>query len=120
MKDLIDADTRESPNLYAFFTFTNTGGVVGLAWVGTLCRSEASKYLRASINAYLIDDLTAAETLAHEIGHNINMSHDFEDVRGPSDKDIRTCPTDGTSCTDINGIMDYYETSPLSWTCCSR
>ena len=101
-------------------TFTNSGGIVGLAWTGTICESDENAYLRASINAYLVDDLISAETVAHEIGHNLNMDHDFIEANGPDDKVARNCPTDGSSCTDINGIMDYYEDSPLTWTCCSR
>ena len=119
IRDLILSDTSESPNLYVFLTYTNTGGVVGRAWVGSLCVSDNSKAYRSSINAYIFNDLISAEILAHEIGHNLNMRHDFLSISG-TNKVPRICPTDDSSCTDINGIMDYYETSPLSWTCCSR
>ena len=45
------------------------------------------------------------QTIAHEIGHNLNMKHDFID---PTPGDTRTCTTDGSSCTDIGGVMDYF------------
>ena len=125
------SDDRSAPNLYVYFTHTTTGGIVGIAWTGSACVSDYywddedqayywQKQYRSSINAYLGNDLITAETLAHEIGHNFNMKHDFEEAISSTNKVNRYCPTDGSSCTDINGIMDYYETSPLSWTCCSR
>lgn len=121
IKDLIYDETRQSPNLFVYMTHTNVGGLVGLAWIGSACVNSSQIEYRSSITAFIgQDDLLTAEILAHEIGHNLNMRHDFEDIRGPDDKDVRVCPTDGSSCTDVNGIMDYFELRPLSWTCCSR
>ena len=50
--------------------------------------------------------------MAHEIGHNLNMGHDF--LGSPGTK--RTCVTDGSKCTGINSVMDYYQVSyqPIS------
>ena len=47
------------------------------------------------------------QTIAHEIGHNLNMEHDFD----PNPGDSRTCTTDGSSCTNIGGVMDYFGVS---------
>ena len=41
------------------------------------------------------------QTIAHQIGHGLNMAHDY----GPSSS-ARTCPTDGSSCTGIGGVLD--------------
>ena len=51
-----------NPNLFTIMTYQgNQGGVVGIAWVGVVCRSE--KGIRASINEWIGDDLLSAEVL---------------------------------------------------------
>ena len=50
-----------------------------------------------------MSNLKLPQTIAHEIGHNLNMKHDHD----PSPGDTRTCTTDGSSCTNIGGVMDY-------------
>ena len=44
------------------------------------------------------------QIVAHEIGHNLNMDHDFD----PSPGNKRLCDVDGSTCTDIGGVMDYF------------
>ena len=46
------------------------------------------------------------QTVAHELGHNLNMQHDFIEP-SPSDPKKDRFHSDGTKCTDDNGIMDY-------------
>ena len=49
------------------------------------------------------------------MGHNLNMSHDFLKVtsitHNYAEKVPRLHPVDDSSCTNINGIMDYYGVS---------
>ena len=41
------------------------------------------------------------------MGHNLGMRHDFD----PNPGDDRFCTTDGSSCTDVGGVMDYFQVS---------
>jgi len=57
-------------------TYQNdAAGLVGLAWVGTVCRVNMT--FRASINEYFVNDAATGQIVAHEIGHNLYMKHDF-------------------------------------------
>jgi len=89
-------------------TARGNGNPLGIAYVGTVCRSTRSS--RVSINRYGIAGseknkvLYTAETIAHEMGHNLGMSHDF------GRKDSR-----GKSCY---GYMDYKDDTNY-WSKCS-
>ena len=49
------------------------------------------------------------QTVAHELGHNLNMDHDFgSSVDDFTDLTIDRYHPDGTKCTDDSGIMDYF------------
>ena len=52
--------------------------------------------------------------MAHEIGHNLNMDHDFVG----SDVNAVRRDSQGNSCTKIGGVMDYYGTVS-KWSTCS-
>ena len=50
------------------------------------------------------------------MGHNLGMNHDFIDPYTSPKTILRD--SKGASCTDSNGVMDYYVTVQ-KWTTCS-
>ena len=56
------------------------------------------------------------QIICHELGHNLGMNHDFIDPFTNPKTIFRD--SNGVSCTDTNGVMDYYVTVQ-KWTTCS-
>jgi len=74
----------------------NQAGTVGIAYVGSVC--YPAQY-RVALCEYFINDMKAAEVVAHEIGHNMNMSHDFDGQPGKVRKDSK-----GNTCSGIDDV----------------
>ena len=102
-QDKVDA------NLWVYLSQT-VKGAAGWAWVGSLCANNDNQ---VSINLAGKDDvLNAAEIVAHEVGHNLGMGHDFIGEQQPR-------PFKGEDC-NCKGIESYCGYKPLKWSECSR
>ena len=46
--------------------------------------------------------------MTHDIAHNLNIGLDFDEEREDS---VRLCKKDKKPCTNIGGVMDYFQVS---------
>ena len=78
----------------------------GIAYMSTVCLPSTYAGEKSSINEWLLYYSEAGHLIAHEIGHNLGMFHDF-DARHS-----------GKGC-DKNGVMSY-EGLLNQWSTCSK
>jgi len=107
IKDIAAADTSGADLGVFMCKDPEFYGTVGLAWVGTMCKTTWSGY-NAGVNEKRENVLATSEVVAHEMGHNMGMLHDFDDEHGGS----------GGAC-DGTGIMSY-GSAPNVWSTCSK
>jgi len=105
-KTIIDADFKKSKaDLFVGMgSDVSPYGTVGLAWGEVVCQPYW-RTSQTSINEYSDYIAAFANTVAHEIGHNLGMAHDF------TDKHKALC--------NGKGIMSY-GTPPKAWSACSK
>ena len=57
---------------------------IGLAYIGSVCRPKSmnKEHEKQSLNIWDEKLSYAAQTIAHEVGHNLGMHHDFSSKGG--------------------------------------
>merc|ERR1711935_768377 len=114
MYDTTVADIGDA-DLMLYFAYVGDGYSQGggIAYVGATCEASYYNHYKQSINGYESDESSMGELLAHEIGHNLGMYHDFDTSHGGTG-------TATTSTNDCNyqGFMSYYD-HLSQWSDCS-
>lgn len=109
VKNIAKGDS--STDLWVFFCRDEDAdyGTVGLAWRGTLCENTYSSEYRASMNEWRKTMPDNGYVVAHEMGHNLNMAHDFN----------KKNPNHMAEGCNNQGIMSYGD-APHQWSQCSK
>ena len=90
----------------------SSGG--GIAYMRAVCQNQKrSQKYKQGISLWGQSHASVADTVAHEIGHNLGMEHDFHTSHGGTGDDA-------TSYNPCNhkGIMSY-SGNPKQWSDCS-
>ena len=87
----ITAAQVSSANLFAYLCTNLTYGTVGLGWMGSVCGPSNWRSYQASISQKLDTVVGTSMVVAHEMGHNLGMYHDFDATHGGPGN-----PCDGT------------------------
>jgi len=87
-------------------TETDLWGVVGIAYGSTVCDHSSGNKYKQSINEWRPTLAAAGQLIAHEMGHNLGMKHDFDAAHAAK------------GCNG-KGIMSYGN-PPNQWSSCSK
>jgi len=103
--------------IHMLLTDIKEGRVVGIAWLNAVCGSN--NRLATAITRWHSNAASTAKTVAHEIGHNLGMYHDFDKPPHRS-KPCGPGQWKGTSGGIKNEIMNYGTPKEESFSKCSN
>ncbi|KAK0523418.1 hypothetical protein OC835_006266 [Tilletia horrida] len=105
-----------STGLWHLLTACSTGTEVGVAWLGTVCRTEVSSSSGDSVSGTGVTASTTIESqiIAHEVGHNFGAIHDCTQTCGFTATSARQgarfggatcCPLSSSTCDAGGGFI---------------
>merc|ERR1719203_1662194 len=96
-----------------------TGGSWGIAKIASIC--DKNKKGPRSMNRWEVSDIFTAQTVAHEIGHNLGYFHDFDETTVTGRK--TTCGPVQWKNGPHNDLMNYaanFELKQNKWSDCTN
>ncbi|MDI9244490.1 M12 family metallo-peptidase [Marinobacter sp. CHS3-4] len=105
-------------SLFHFITGRSfSGGVAGLAYVGTVCHSNFNYAEGAGVGTGVSSGArspsSTAVVIAHELGHNLGASHDGSNNSCPTGENIMS-PSVSSSFDSFSSCSEDYITSEIS------
>ena len=110
VRDSLPTPPKGTLNVY--LTASRSGSTLGIAYLNAVCDPD----IAASLSTWNGNIIATAQTVAHEIGHNLGFCHEFETCG--TDRNF-TCGPGKWETGPTNHLMNY-NTPVNSWSNCSN
>jgi hypothetical protein len=118
MNTIPDSNLKSIGTIHMLLTNKKKSPNVGIAWNTSVCGK--TKRYASGITRWHHSNPSTAKTLAHEIGHNLGMYHDFEKFPKVRHR-VDTCgPSQFDGHFTTNEIMNYGRPKAASFSKCSN